>query len=91
MSRPESFHQDREDVYEAMVNSAPQVKLGIASTKPTDLPDGAATATDAELQEAALEMTHRWGPDIYCGGDARSFPLNTLKPSRPGPEVLRLY
>ena len=50
------FIKTVEDVYEAMVNSAPQVKFGIAFNEASGPCLTRGDGNDAELQQAALEI-----------------------------------
>ncbi len=50
------FIKTVEDVYEAMINSAPQVKFGIAFNEASGPCLTRADGNDAELQQAAVEI-----------------------------------
>jgi len=75
------FIKTVEDVYEAMVNSAPQVRFVTRG-------DG----NDAELQQAALEIATSVGAGHFFAVVMRdAFPINTLKAIQSTPEACNIY
>lgn len=86
------FIKTVEDLYEAMVNSAPQVKFGVAFNEASGLCLTRADGNDAELRNAAVEMA-----TAVCAGHffavvmRDAFPINTLKAIQAAPEVCNIF
>jgi uncharacterized protein len=86
------FIKTVEDVYEAMVNSAPQVKFGIAFNEASGPCLTRADGNDAELQAAAVEMATAVGAGHFFAVVMRdAFPINTLKAIQATPEVCNIF
>ena len=86
------FIKTVEDVYEAMINSAPQVKFGIAFNEASGSCLTRADGNDAELQQAAVEIATSVGAGHFFAVVMRdAFPINTLKAIQGTPEVCNIY
>src|ERR1700691_394882 len=86
------FIKTVEDVYEAMVNSAPQVKFGIAFNEASGPCLTRGDGNDAELQQAALEIAASVGAGRFFAVVMRdAFPINTLKAIQGTPQVCNIY
>ena len=86
------FIKTVEDVYEAMVNSAPQIKFGIAFNEASGPCLTRADGNDAELQSAAIEMATAVGAGHFFAVVMRdAFPINTLKAIQSTPEVCNIF
>lgn len=86
------FIKTVEDVYEALVNSAPQIKFGVAFNEASEPCLTRGDGNDAELREAALEMAALVGAGHFFAVVMReAFPINTLKAIQAAPEVCGIY
>jgi adenosine/AMP kinase len=86
------FIKTVEDLYEAMVNSAPQVKFGIAFNEASGPCLTRADGNDAELQAAAVEMATAVGAGHFFAVVMRdAFPINTLRAIQATPEVCSIF
>ncbi len=86
------FIKTVEDVYEAMVNSAPQIKFGIAFNEASGPCLTRADGNDTELQSAAIEMATAVGAGHFFAVVMRdAFPINTLKAIQSTPEVCNIF
>ena len=86
------FIKTVEDVYEAMINSAPQVKFGIAFNEASGPCMTRADGNDAELQSAAVEIATAVGAGHFFAVVMRdAFPINTLKAIQTTPEVCTIF
>ena len=86
------FIKTVEDVYEAMVNSAPQVKFGIAFNEASGPCLTRADGNDAELQSAAVEMVTAVSAGHFFAVVMRdAFPINTLRAIQSTPEVCNIF
>ena len=86
------FIKTVEDVYEAMVNSAPGIKFGIAFNEASGPCLTRGDGNDAELQQAALEMATSVGAGHFLAVVMRdAFPINTLKAIQSTPELCNIY
>ncbi|MDP9055475.1 MAG: adenosine-specific kinase [Acidobacteriota bacterium] len=86
------FIKTVEDVYEAMVNSAPQIKFGIAFNEASGPCLTRADGNDAELQSAAVEIAASVGAGHFFAVVMRDgFPINTLKAIQAASEVCNIF
>lgn len=86
------FIKTVEDIYEAMINSAPQVKFGIAFNEASGPCLTRADGNDPELQQAALEIATSVGAGHFFAVAMReAFPINTLKAIQAAPEVCTIF
>ena len=86
------FIKTVEDIYEAMVNSAPKIKFGVAFNEASGPCLTRADGNDAELQEAAIEIATSVGAGHFFAVVMRdAFPINTLKAIQATPEVCCIF
>lgn len=86
------FIKTVEDLYEAMVNSAPRIKFGIAFNEASGPCLTRADGNDPELQEAALEIATSVGAGHFFAVAMRDvFPIHTLKAIQSAPEVCSIF
>ncbi|HEX4277902.1 MAG TPA: adenosine-specific kinase [Bryobacteraceae bacterium] len=86
------FIKTVEDLYEAMVNSAPQIRFGIAFNEASGPCLTRADGNDAGLQRAAVEMATAVGAGHFFAVVMRdAFPINTLKAIQAAPEVCSIF
>jgi adenosine/AMP kinase len=86
------FIKTVEDVYEAMVNSAPQIKFGVAFNEASGPCLTRADGNDAELREAAIEIATSVGAGHFFAVVMRdAFPINTLRAIQAVPEVCNIF
>lgn len=86
------FIKTVEDLYEAMVNSAPQIKFGVAFNEASGPCLTRADGNDAELREAAVEIATSVGAGHFFAVVMRdAFPINTLKAIQAVPEVCGIF
>jgi adenosine/AMP kinase len=86
------FIKTVEDLYEALVNSAPGIKFGIAFNEASGPCLTRADGNDVELQQAAIEMATSVGAGHFFAVVMReAFPINTLKAIQAVPEVCNIY
>jgi adenosine/AMP kinase len=86
------FIKTVEDVYEAMVNSAPQIKFGIAFNEASGPCLTRADGNDAELQEAAIEIASSVAAGHFFAVAMRDvFPIHALKAIQAAPEVCNIF
>ncbi len=86
------FIKTVEDLYEAMVNSAPQIRFGIAFNEASGPSLTRCDGNDPELQEAALEIATSVAAGHFFAVVMRdAFPINTLKAIQCAPEVCNIY
>jgi hypothetical protein len=86
------FIKTVEDLYEAMVNSAPQIKFGIAFNEASGPCLTRADGNDAVLRDAAIEMAKAVGAGHFFAVAMRdAFPINTLKAIQAAPEVCNIF
>jgi len=86
------FIKTVEDLYEAVVNSVPGVKFGLAFCESSGACLIRADGTDAELKEAAAQNMLSLG----CGHAflvflRNAYPINVLNPIKGVPEVCTIY
>jgi len=86
------FIKTVEDVYEAMINSAPAIKFGIAFNEASGPCLTRADGNDAELKQAAIEIATSVGAGhFFVVAMREAFPINTLKAIQGTPEVCNIY
>ena len=86
------FIKTVEDVYEALVNSAPQIKFGVAFNEASGPCLTRADGNDAELQQAATDIATSVAAGHFFAVVMReAFPINTLKAIQATPEVCSIY
>jgi uncharacterized protein len=86
------FIKTVEDIYEAMVNSAPQIKFGVAFNEASGPCLTRGDGNDAELRQAALEMATAVGAGHFFAVVMRdAFPINTVKAIQATPEVCNIF
>lgn len=86
------FIKTVEDIYEAMVNSAPQIKFGIAFNEASGPCLTRCDGNDTELQLAAQEIATAVAAGHFFAVVMReAFPINTLKAIQSTPEVCNIY
>jgi hypothetical protein len=86
------FIKTVEDLYEAMVGSAPGVKFGIAFNEASGPCLTRADGNDPELQEAAIEMASSVGAGHFFAVVMRNaFPINALKAIQAAQEVCNIF
>jgi uncharacterized protein len=86
------FIKTVEDVYEAMVNSAPTVKFGVAFNEASGPCLTRADGNDSELRDAAVEIATAVGAGHFFAVVMRdAFPINTLRAIQGTPEVCSIF
>jgi adenosine/AMP kinase len=86
------FIKTVEDLYEAMVGSAPHVKFGIAFNEASGPCLTRADGNDPELQEAAIEIASSVGAGHFFAVVMRdAFPINALKAIQSVQEVCNIF
>src|SRR5712675_1995105 len=74
------FIKTVEDVYEALVNSAPQIKFGVAFNEASGPCLTRGDGNDPELRQSALEIATAVGAGHFFAVVMRdAFPINTVK------------
>jgi uncharacterized protein len=86
------FIKTVEDVFEAMVNTVPGVKFGIAFNEASGPCLTRADSTDEELRKAALEIATAVGAGHFFAVVMRgAFPINVLSSIKNVPEVCNIF
>jgi adenosine/AMP kinase len=86
------FIKTVEDVYEALVNSAPQIKFGVAFNEASGPCLTRADGNDSELQQAATEIATSVGAGHFFAVVMReAYPINTLRAIQAVPEVCNIF
>src|ERR1700722_1145564 len=86
------FIKTVEDLYEAMVNSAPQIRFGIAFNEASGPCLTRCDGNDVELQEAATAMASSAAAGHFFAVVMRDvFPINTLKAIQRVPEICNIF
>lgn len=86
------FIKTVEDLYEAMVNSAPRLRFGLAFNEASGPCLSRADGNDEELQAAAVEIASAVGAGHFFAVVMRDvFPVNTLKAIQAAPEVCTIF
>jgi adenosine/AMP kinase len=79
-------------VYEALVNSAPAIKFGVAFNEASGPCLTRGDGNDPELQQAALEIVTAVGAGHFFAVVMRdAFPINTVKAIQSTPEVCSIF
>jgi adenosine/AMP kinase len=86
------FIKTVEDVFEAMVNTVPGVKFGIAFNEASGPCLTRSDGTDAELQQAAIEIVATVAAGHFFAVVMRgAFPINVLGRIKDVPEVCNIF
>jgi adenosine/AMP kinase len=86
------FIKTVEDVYEALVNSAPHIKFGVAFNEASGPCLTRGDGNDPELRQAALEIATAVGAGHFFAVVMRdAFPINTVKAIQATPEVCAIF
>jgi adenosine/AMP kinase len=86
------FIKTVEDLFEAMVNSAPGVKFGVAFNEASGPCLTRGDGTDAELRQAAVDIASDVGAGhIFAVVMRDVFPVNVLKAIQSAPEVCNIF
>src|SRR6266567_5992866 len=86
------FIKTVEDLYEAMVNSAPQIKFGVAFNEASGPCLTRGDGNDGDLRQAALDIATAVGAGHFFAVVMRDcFPINTLKAIEAAPEVCNIF
>lgn len=86
------FIKTIEDLYEAMVNSAPKLRFGIAFNEASGPCLTRSDGNDPELKEAAIEIASSVGAGHFFAIVMRDvFPVNALKAIQATPEVCNIF
>ncbi len=86
------FIKTVEDLYEALVNSAPQIKFGLAFNEASGPCLTRTDGNDSELRDAATEIASAVGAGHFFAVVMRdAFPINTLKAVQAVPEVCSIF
>src|ERR1700689_1089399 len=86
------FIKTVEDLYEAMVNSAPRIRFGIAFNEASGPCLTRADGNDPELQEAAIEIASSVAAGHFFAVVMRdAFPINALKAIQTVQEVCNIF
>jgi uncharacterized protein len=86
------FIKTVEDLYEAMVGSAPGVKFGMAFNEASGPCLTRADGNDPELRESAIEMASSVGAGHFFAVVMRdAFPINALKAIQAAQEVCNIF
>lgn len=86
------FIKTVEDLYEAMVSSAPRVKFGIAFNEASGPCLTRADGNDPELQQAAIRMASSVAAGHFFAVVMRdAFPINALKAIQAAQEVCNIF
>jgi len=86
------FIKTVEDLYEALVNSVPQIRFGVAFNEASGPCLTRADGTDAGLREAAVAIASAVGAGHFFAFVMReAFPINALKAIQAAPEVCNIF
>jgi adenosine/AMP kinase len=86
------FIKTVEDLYEALINSAPQIKFGVAFNEASGPCLTRADGNDAALRDAALGIASAVGAGHFFAVVMRdAFPINALKAIQAAPEVCNIF
>ena len=86
------FIKSVEDLFEAMVNSVPQIRFGVAFNEASGPCLTRGDGNDPELQQAALEIASAVGAGHFFAVVMREgFPINVLKAIQSVPEVCNIF
>ena len=86
------FIKTVEDVYEAMINSAPNVRFGVAFNEASGPCLTRSDGTDLEMRQAAIDIVTDVGAGhIFAVAMRDVFPINVLKSIQNVPEVVGIF
>jgi len=86
------FIKTVEDIYEAMVNSAPAVKFGVAFNEASGPCLTRVDGNNDELRQAAIEIATSVGAGHFFAVVMRDvFPIHTLRAIQGTPEVCEIF
>jgi len=86
------FIKTVEDLYEALVNSAPQIKFGVAFNEASGPCLTRADGNDDGLRDAAVGIASAVGAGHFFAVVMReAFPINALKAIEAAPEVCNIF
>ena len=86
------FIKTVEDVYEALVNSAPRIKFGVAFNEASGPCLTRADGNDSELRQAAVDIATAVGAGHFFAVVMKdAFPINTVKAIQATPEVCNIF
>lgn len=86
------FIKTVEDVYEAMVNTVPGVKFGVAFNEASGPCLTRSDGTDDEMRAAAVEIATAVGAGhIFAVAMRGAFPINVLRTIKDVPEVCNIF
>jgi adenosine/AMP kinase len=86
------FIKTVEDLFEAMVNSAPQIKFGVAFNEASGPCLTRGDGNDPDLAQAALEIASAVAAGHFFAVVIRDgFPINVLKAIQSVPEVCNIF
>jgi hypothetical protein len=86
------FIKTVEDVYEAIVNTAPQMKFGVAFNEASGPCLTRADGNDEELKQAAIRNARAIGAGhIFVVSMVNGFPINVLGRLKDVPEVCNIF
>jgi adenosine/AMP kinase len=86
------FIKTVEDLYEAMVNSVPRIKFGVAFNEASGLCLTRGDGNDPDLLQAALEIASAVAAGHFFAVVMREgFPINVLKAIQSVPEVCNIF
>src|SRR5579871_2106722 len=86
------FIKTVEDLYEAMVNSVPQLRFGVAFNEASGPCLIRSEGNDLEMRRAALEIATQVGAGHFFAIVMReAFPINALKLIQMTPEVCAIF
>src|ERR1700727_2114111 len=86
------FIKSVEDIYEAIVNTVPQIKFGVAFNEASGPCLTRADGNDPALREAAVAIASAVGAGHFFAVVMRdAFPINALKAIQSAPEVCNIF
>jgi adenosine/AMP kinase len=86
------FIKTVEDLYEAMVNSAPSIKFGVAFNEASGPCLTRSDGTDPEMRQAAIDIVADIAAGhIFAVAMRDVFPINVLKAIQGVPEVVGIF
>lgn len=86
------FIKSVEDIYEAMVNTHPSIKFGVAFAEASDKCLIRVDGNDEELKEIASQNAFKIGAGhLFIIVMKEGFPINVLKALKDVPEVCSIY
>jgi adenosine/AMP kinase len=86
------FIKTVEDLYEAMINTVPRIRFGVAFNEASGPCLTRADGTDSELRQAAIDMATQVGAGHFFAIVMRdAFPINVLRAIQMVPEVCTIF